>query len=806
MLINHFKIALRALLRFKGYSIVNLAGLCLGLTTAVLILLHVLDEAAFDRFHTNRERIYRVETQFVDAKSGVPSGANETNGWAVGHFLRKDFPEVQSVLYTRNASFLLVNHNGKHIREQVHFASPEFFEIFSFPLVAGNSLTALNEPFSVVLTERAAKKYFPNGDALSKTMMFADTLQFVVTGVMKDIPDHSHIQLDMLMSFSTYTNVLDRSFDYNGGWGNMNMRNYILLKEGVNVESFKSKAKSLYVDHAGAMLKEWGTHVNVIFQPMTSLYLTSESGNGMGPIGSAERLYLLSGIAVFVLLLAAINFINLTTARAVYRAKEVGLRKVVGSTRQALVRQFLSESFAVTFIALVVAIALSGMLLPLFNQLLSKHYTVSSLFQWPVLLGMLALLLIVTLLSGYYPSLVMSKMKPVDVLKGKLQNSNRGVQLRRALVVFQFVISVSLVLGTLIVIQQLNYMQSQDLGFAKDEVFVVNAARIKSNNPKAFETFKNDLQSLSMVNRVSFANSLPGNPGWLGQIAYPEGKSGDDAVTTEYMAVDDDYISTLGLELIAGRNFDQSRPAALENGLILNETAVTAFGWASPNEAIGKKITSPSGTPAGEVIGVVKDYHQFGLQQNVGPMAMDYNPDYSYMYAIRYDAVDTKSLIVAVDDLWSKHFPGYDFNYFFLDQDFEKQYQSEQRLGQVFTIFALITVIIAAIGLLGLVSFMVTARNKEIGIRKVLGAEVIQITTLLSKEFVILVVIANAIAFPIGWFFAQGWLEQFASRMDLSPWLFVFTFTIAIGVTLLTIGFQTIKAALKDPVASLRYE
>jgi putative ABC transport system permease protein len=805
MLTNYLKIALRSLLKFKGYAAINLFGLALGLTAGIMIMLYVLDEISYDQFHANKDRLYRVETLFTSngAKStGLP---NETNGWPIGNILRRDYPEVEAVLYTRNASFLTVNYQDKRVTQKIHYASPEFFSMFSFPLVKGNSDKALNEPFSIVISEDMEKKYFPNESALNKTMTLGDTLQFVVTGVAQNVPRHSHIQFDMLISFSTYSTVLNKDFSYDGGWGNINMRNYVLLKPGADVANFAEKAKTIYQVQAGQMLKDWGVSADVVFTPFSTLYLNAKS-NGMGTVGSIDRLYLMSGIAAFVILLACINFINLTTARSVYRSKEVGLRKVVGSTRAALMRQFLSESFILSILALFIALTLTGLALPFFNQLLAKSYTVSSMADIRIVTGIIGLVIVVSLLSGYYPAWVMSSLKPVEVLKGKLQSAGRGVRLRQTLVVFQFVISVCLVMGTLVVIDQLHYMQSQDLGFAKDQIFVVRADRVRSNDPLAFESFRDEIQTLAIVENVSFANSLPGNPGWQGQVAYPEGRSGDDAISVEYMAVDENYASTLGLSFVAGHGFDKQRAAELNDGLILNETAVKKFGWTSPQEAIGKKITSPSQYPAGEVIGVVRDYHQLGLQQSVGPMAMDYNTRNAYLYAVRFKGENAQSLVESLGKLWKKRFSGYDFNYFFLDQDFERQYQTEQRLANVFAVFAVITIIIAMIGLVGLVSFMVTSRTKEIGIRKVLGAEVISISSLLSKEFLTLVIVANLIAFPLAWYFADQWLQNFANRTEVRPMIFISTLLIAVGITLLTISFQTIKAAMTDPVKSLRYE
>ena len=804
MITNYLKIAIRSLMRFKGYAIINLLGLALGLTAGIMIILYVMDEFSYDQFHSKLDRIYRVESQFVGKNSSADDvGTMETNGWGVGDVLRNKFPEVEAVLYMRGAS-LLINYEGKNIRQTMQFASPEFFTLFSFPLKKGNTTTALAEPYSVVITEAMEEKYFHGKDALNQTLVMQDTIHFVVTGVMENLPSNSHIQLDMLISFSTFISLISPAFDYDEGWGNINMRNYILLKEGVDVEVFKAKAKNIYTERASGMLADWGVEANVVFTPLTNLYLTARA-NGLGPLGSKDRLYLVSAIAGFVVLLACINFINLTTARSVHRAKEVGLRKLAGSKREHLMCQFLCEAFMLTLIALIVAIAFAGLLFPFFNQLMAKSYSLASLFNPSVLVGIACLLMVVTLLAGYYPSWVMSGMLPATILKGKIQNSAKGIQLRRALVVFQFVISASLVLGTLIVVDQLDYMQRQDLGFNKHQVFVINAA-VRPANTNAFATFKEQLGSLAIVEDVTFTNSLPGHPGWQGQIAYPEGRSGDEALSVEYMAVDENYIKTLGLKTIEGRGFDKNHQAELKDGLILNETAVFMFGWQSPAEAIGKRITSPSGYPEGEVIGVVKDYHQFGLQQKIGPMVMDYNPLSSYLYAVRYTAANTQQLISAADELWQKSFGGHDFNYFFLDEAFERQYQSERRLARVLALFAVTTIFIGVIGLLGLVSFMVAARTKEIGVRKVLGADLFQITSLLSKEFLLLVIGANVIAFPVIWFIANRWLQNFASRDEINPLLFVITAVIAVTITLVTISFQTVKAGMADPVKSLRYE
>jgi putative ABC transport system permease protein len=803
MLRNYIKIAIRSLLKFKGYTAINLLGLALGLTAGILILLYVLDEVSFDKFHAHLDRIYRVETSFATAESANKK-AYDANGWPVGAILRKDYPEVESVVYAKDASGMLVLHDNQQIHQKSYFASPEFFHIFSFPLVKGDAKRALEAPYSIVISEAMEKKYFPGGDALNKTLTLADTLTFAVTGVMKDIPGNSHIQADMLLSFATYP-LLNSQFSYEDGWGNINVHNYALLKPGVDAEAFQRKAAGMYEQYAGEAFRNWGIAASVHFQPLRTLYLTSAS-NRMGALGSLDRLYLVSGIAAFVILLACINFINLTTARSVYRAREAGLRKVVGSTRYNLIFQFLSESLLLTCCALLVALMLTGVLLPAFNLLLTKHYTLMALTS-PAILGcIVVLVLVVAVLSGYYPALVLSGLRPADVLKGKMQYSTRGVQLRRSLVVFQFVISVTLVLGTLIVMNQLRYMQEQSLGFTTEEVLIIDAGTVRTPNRDVFQTFGDKLRTQAAVSQVSFTNALPGIRGWAGQVAWAaEGRS-EDAVTVEYIAVDEHYADALALQVVAGNFFDLSRTAALKDGLVLNERAVAMFGWASPADAIGKRIASPSGYPAGEVVGVVRDYHQAGLQQAIGPIVMDYNPQASDLFAIRFRSTDAAQLTAALRTLWSEHFPGYTFEYSFLRETFEHQYESEQRLAQVFGLFSAVTVLIAVSGLLGLVSFMVVSRTKEIGVRKVLGAGVWNITRLLSREFLMLVLLANVIATPIVWYLGQRWLEGFATRVPLHPGVFVVTLAIVAGITLITISFQTIRAAVSNPIDSLRHE
>jgi putative ABC transport system permease protein len=810
MFTSYLKIAIRSIFKFKGYSAINLFGLALGISSGVLILIHVLDETSFDQFHERGDRIYRVGTDMVDIKTGSANGSIETNGWPIGRLLEKDFPEVEKVVYIRNASNLAINHEGNRFEETLFYAGNEFFQLFSFPVLKGDAATALAKPYSIVLTEAMERKYFANESALGKTMVLADTLLFEVTGVMKDVPSQSHMQFDMLISFATYE-TMNTWFSYDGGWGNLNVRNYILLKEGVDKEDFFKKARPLYMTYVEEDMKKWGMYMYVAFEPMRQLYLNTTRGNGMGPVGSIDRLYLISGIAIFIILLACINFINLSTARSTYRAKEVGLRKVVGSSRFSLIRQFLGESALVTFIAFGLSLALMGVFLPSFNQLLGKSYTIEALLKPVVVAGVLGLVIVIALVAGYYPALILSSLQPAEVLKGQLKSSSRGVQLRRLLVVAQFLISAVLITGTMVVLRQLDFMQHRDLGFNGKQVVVLDMDKVTDrggagSDGRSAQVFKNELKKLPAVESVTFSNAVPGRPGWVGQWAFPADRPTGGSIGTEYMAIDEDYLQTLGIALIAGRNFDLDIPSEIEDGLIINETCARQMGWETPENALMKKIDSPSKHPAGTVIGVVRDYHEFGLQQSIYPMAMDFNPDRSRYFSVRFATSGTADLIPQLSTLWKKYYDGYDFKYFFLDENFERQYQAEKRLAKIFTIFSAIAVGIASIGLVGLVSFMVVSRTKEIGVRKILGANMFSVMQLLSREFILLVIVANVIALPLAWYFAGRWLESFAYRMTISPWLFVWTLFIALAITLITVSFQTIKAAMTDPVKSLRYE
>lgn len=789
------KLAFRNLLKFKVHSTINLIGLSLGLAVGGLILLYVLDELSFDNFHTKGDRIYKVVT-------ASPDGGMETNAHPIGYQLRKNYPEVEAVLYTRAASSSFkLNHKGKRYEHKVFYAGEEFFDIFSFPLKSGDPKTALKAPYSIVITQSIEDTYF-DGSALGQTVTLRDSVDFKVTGVVEDLPTNSHIQFDILMSFSTFPDF--RYFSYSEGWGNFDVRNYILLKEGVNPADFQTKITNLYNENIGDWLEEMGIEINTQLIPLKDIYLGETFWNGFGPNGSMKKVKTMYIIAIFLILLAAINYINLSTARSAYRSKEVALKKIVGSSKSAIITQFMAESFLLTLIAFGVAIILILSILPFFNDLMLKNYTFESFIDGTFALSIAGLILLVSWLSGYYPALVISNLKPLHALHGKLQKTHNGLSLRKMLITFQFFISSSLVLATILVINQISFMRNQDVGFDKEQLLVVDAS--STQNSSGRQVLKTQLEQLPGVNAVSYTNALPGRPGWQGQWAYP-GKQEGEQVDTEYMAIDEHYLTTLGLTLLAGTNFDKSKVAELNDGLIINETCALEMGWNGPEDAIGKRIVSPSGTPEGTVIGVVKDYHGLGLQDRIWAKAMDYSSSqYGRYYAIRYDAKQTYDLLKAIQKKWDQTYSSYPLEYFFLDEDFDRQYKEENQLAQVLSIFSIIVIIVSAIGLLGLISFVALSRTKEVGIRKTMGAGIGQIIVILSKEFIYLVLLGNILAIPLIWYFGNDWLNDFAYHTSINPIIFIVTMFITALIAFLTVSIQTYKTAKMNPVSALRYE
>ena len=794
MLKNHLTITLRNFRRHKGFAAINLIGLAVGLAGCLLIGLYVQDELAYDRFHEKGDRIYRL--------------GHSTVGWPYGRIVAAEYPEVEKVVYLRTHPTFSIEHEGQHFYERMLYADAGFFDLFDFPMVEGDPRQALAVPYTLVLSETLAHKLFGEEQALGRTLMLSDSLQFTVSGVAR-VPHRSHIQFDALLSFETLRARNPDWFEAEmaNGWLDLNVVNYVLLREGANAEAFTAKIRNLPQERAGEYLSRWGSSYELGLEPMNRIYLESQYGNQLGPQSTITYIYLLGTIGLFLLLIAIVNFVNLTTARSVERAREVGVRKVVGSSRGALIRQFLAESFLMCVVAVMLSIGLAWLALPFFNELALKQYESKDLFTPQAGLALVGLALIVGFLSGFYPALSLSAFRPIEVLKGRFATGRRGGRLRQGLVVFQFAISGVLIIGTLIVFSQLRYMQQQDLGFDGEQVLVLDARQAPGKaRVQRSDALKQALAAHTAVERVSTTWAVPGRSGWQGQLSFPEGWPDDQSVSLEYVAVDFDFIETLGLHIVAGRSFDPAFAPDTKTAVVINEAAVEAARWSSAEEAIGKGFTSPgSGKPDGVVIGVVEDYHHHGLQQEIRPIMFGIRQG-NGLFTLRFEAAEAGAVVAHLKQTWAQFFEGYPFDYFFLDEDFARQYEQEVRLMRIFSTFALLTILIACLGLFGLAAFTVEQRTKEIGVRKVLGASGKQIVILLAKDFLKWVFVAFLIAAPLAYYLMSKWLEDFAYRTAIGVEIIVSGGVLLLLVALATVSYQAIRATLTDPVQSLRYE
>lgn len=793
MLRNTFKVTLRLLKRQKGFTVINLGGLALGLAACLLISLFIRDELSFDRFHSKSERIYRM---------------GSTVGWPYGNLILDNYPEVEKVVYIRTYPAYPIKKDNQLLYENMMYADGDFFSVFDFPLIEGDPESALRAPYSVVITEELAKKLYGSESALGKTIQLEGVSICEVTGVAGSIRQ-SHIQFDALVSFDTLRAADPEWYEgqMTNGWLNLNVINYVLLREEADAVRLEEKIKNLPHEHAGEFLERWGSKYQLKLEPMGRIYLYANSGNWLGPVSDIAYIYLLIAVGFFLLLIAAANFINMTTARSLSRAREVGLRKVVGSNKTMLVRQFLGESFFTCLAAVILAGVLALLALPLFNQLVARDYSSADLHSAETLMVMAALLIVMSILAGFYPAFSLSAFSPIEVLRGRFAHSGKGFRLRQGLVVFQFFISSILIIGTLVIMNQLRYMQSRNLGFNAEQVIVLDARRAPGDIlTRRNAAFQDALAGHTAVKNVSSVEAVPGRMGWRGQLSFPEEWPEDKSMDLEYIPADYGFAETLGLRVLAGRSFDPAFPTDAKRGVIVNQAAVGAAGWPSADASIGKGFASPgSGKPDGVVIGVVEDYHHHGLQEKIEPIMYGYNPANNY-YILRLQNSKFDAVLRHADKVWQEFFPGYPNELFFLDQDFARQYSQEKRLEKIFITFTFFTILVACLGLFGLATYAATQRTKEIGVRKVLGASVYDIVRLLSLDFMRLVLIAFLIAAPAGYFFMQEWLQNFAYRTDIGIGIFLANAGLLFTIAFSTVSFNAVKAALSDPAQSLRYE
>lgn len=809
MIKNYLKTAWRNIRKHSFYSFLNIFGLSLGLASCMLITLYVVEELSYDRFFENSDRTYRINSELkfggADMKMAVASDP-------MGYTLKKDYPQVEAVTRLREQGSHLVrrNENAENLTEAlVVFADSTFFDVFSVPLLAGDPKTALREPNTLVLSERDAAKYFGKESPIGKTLLLDNKTTYRVTGVMENIPANSHISnLNMLLSMATLEESRENS------WGSHNFNTYLVLREGIDYRQFEKNLDVVVEKYVGPWvqsimgatledLKKSGNYLRYSLIPLTDIHLYSDRTAELSINGNIQYVSIFSVVALFLLIIACVNFMNLATARSSNRAREVGVRKALGSDRTSLMSQFLIESTLLSYLSLGLALLLAFLAMPLFNQLAGKEMSIP-LFSgtfWFVLLLMGAL---VGMLAGSYPAFFLSGFKTIKVLKGSSATDGRGGYLRNSLVVFQFMISVMLIIGTIIIYRQLNYIQSKSLGYNKDQVLIINNGSALGSQGEAF---KQQVLALPNVESGTVTYYLPTPSSRSDSPLFPEGQLVQEkAVSMQNWQVDQDYAETLGLKILKGRFLSREFPSD-SMAIVLNEEAVRMLGYDDP---IGKRVSTFSDLQnktqrAFTIVGVVKNFHYESLRKNIGALSLTLGRG-TGMFVFRLQTNDVMNSVSKAEAIWKRMAPGQPFEYRFMNEDFDSTYRAEQRVGRIFITFALLSILIGCLGLFGLAAFTAERRTKEIGVRKVLGASVSNITTMLSKDFLKLVLISIVVATPIAWYGMDRWLDDFAYKVNIQWWIFVLAGALAIAIALLTVSFQAIKAAMMNPVKSLRSE
>jgi putative ABC transport system permease protein len=790
MIKNYLRVAFRNLWRHKGFSLLNILGLTIGMSACFLVFLYVKFELSYDDFHSKADRIYRVVTDINNPSETIKFNVAAP---AMPVAAKHDFPEIERQVRIYNGDELVRHGNVKIQQENVGFADSTFFEIFDFPLLKGNPVTALREPNSVVLSERTAKKYFGSADPMGQTLLLGgDGHPGKVTGIMKDMPENTELYADMLMSM--YSGRDDSSRDQN--WGGFGASTYFLLKPHTNAKALQNKFPAFLVNHIGKFMKDNNQSYTYMLEPLKDVYLKARK-----PDGSLTNVYVFSIVGIFILLIAGINFVNLTTARSTERAREVGIRKVIGAERRQLTGQFLGESVILCLIAFVLSVALCAALIPSFNFLAGKTVSTGIFHHPSYILTLLVIGLGIGLLAGIYPALVLSAFQPIIVLKGRFATGVRGLVLRKGLVISQFTISIGLIVATLLVGYQLNYMRGQALGFNKEQQLVFD-----THGDDHRDALKEEIKTIPGVISTAMSSSTPGT-GTMNAYSIIQNKKGEMQVCApDLYFVDFDFIPQYQMKVLAGRTFSRAYGADTTQSMVLNERAVRMLGYSTPQAAIGRDFSQWG--RKGKIIGVIADFHYEGLQQEVRPLSLRIEPGGCSLLSVKVNAANLKATIASIERISRKIIPNRPFSYFFVDEQFDKQYRAEDRFGRLFVYFAVLAIFISCLGLLGLASYSTVQRTKEIGVRKVLGASVTGIVRLLSKDFMLLVGLAFLVATPLCFWLMQRWLEGFAYRINIFSawWIFAIGGVMALAIALFTISFQAIRAALTNPVKSLRTE
>ena len=802
MIKNYLLIAFRNLQKNKVFSFINIFGLAVGMAAGLLIIQYVSFELSFDNFHAKKDRVFRVTQDRYDR--GKLSTQWAGGAFAEGNNFKNNFPQVEDFVKIVDAGpSLAINNAQKIVLEKSYFATASFFNVFSYQLISGDPKTALKEVFSTVLTETAAKKLFGTADAVGKIFKI-DTNVYKVTGVMKDYPANTHFRSDLLISYSTFLKFVGPKNDIDNAWLNDGCLTYLLLKPGVDPKILEAKFKP-YVDGVYKKLNWSGASAVYHLLPLDKIHLSPNLMIEAEPHGDGKSVYLLAGIAIFVIIIAWINYINLATARGIGRAKEVGVRKTLGSAKGQLIMQFMLESMLLNGLAVMLAIILIIVFLPIFSALSGQNVTLDLLVKPAFWLGVVGLFLVGSFFSGFYPAIVLSSFRPVEVMKGKLSASTGGIILRKVMVVFQFAASIFLLIGSLTVYRQVSFMETQNLGINIDQTLVIKPplAHIDSFY-RSMSAFKNECLRNPSVKSITVSTSIPGEPvQWNAGGIKPKGTDQSQGKQYRIIGGDYDYLKAYGAKLIAGRVFSKDF-ATDPHAVVFNEKATELMGFEKPEQAIGKQIDFWGQVYT--IIGVVQNYHQQSLHDAYDAIIFRCIPDVRGNVSVKINSANLDQTLATLKSNWKIFFPQDQFDYFFLDQHFNEQYHADKQFGQVFATFTGIGILVACLGLFGLVSYTIIQRTKEIGIRKVLGASVNTILRLLYQDFALLVLIAFLVAAPLGWLAVHQWLQTYAFRIDISWLFFAIPFIVVTSVAMATVSYLSVKAALMNPVLSLKVE
>jgi len=798
MLKNYLKVALRNLSRTKIFSLINITGLAIGMAGTLMILMYVTNELSYENFHKNRKQIYRVSVEFGEKDNTMRFAAVMP---ALAPALVEEVPEViNAVRFERDEHALLEYEERKFNEQNFFFADPSVFEIFSFSMIKGSRQTALNDPFSTVITERAAQKYFGDEEPVGKSMIYNQKYPLNITGVIKNLPANTHLKCDFLVSYSsleTLGKTPEKPWNVFG-----DTYTYLLLKKGTSPSNLEQQIHNLLEKNTSESFAET---IQFGLMKLSDIHLKSEVIVDLAPRGNLTYVYVFSSVALLVLLIACFNFMNLSTARSLKRIKEVGMRKVLGARRSQLVRQFLGESLVITLLSVFFAFVLFEILYPRLNDFLENSLSTGQQnFQYVFIL-IPAVVLVVGLLAGSYPAFYLSRYQPVQALTDRYAPLSSRSVFRKILVIAQFAMAVILIIGTTVIYKQLDFMKNSDLGFKKQNVVLVNFRPRHPQFKGKYSVMLDQFRQYSHVLSAAGAYTIPGRFSKETKTIQRKVETGIQQFSIQAISVDFDYVDAMGMEIIQGRNFSEEILTDGERGMLLNQEAVRQMNLAEP---LGEKFIVPGrgGQREMTVIGVVKDFLVYTLKKKIEPLMLYIHPDYFYTVAVRIRPEDTQGTLAFLEKTWKDIFPDSSFHYTFLEDAYHSLYTSEEKISQLLSLFSGLAVFVACLGLFGLASYMTEQRHKEIGIRKVLGAGVSGLVGLLSKDFTKSVLIANVFAWPVAYYAMNRWLQNYAYRINLGVWMFVGAGLLVLAIALLTVSFQSIKAALANPVESLRYE